>query len=73
MDIVVQRGGMRCANEVGKFRMLNQFIRLLSPKYLGNQTAERVRLKAVQLLYTWSRSFRHLDKLHDVYETLKVT
>ncbi|CAD5216162.1 unnamed protein product [Bursaphelenchus okinawaensis] len=71
MEAVVNRGGLRCANELGKYKFLNQFIRLLSSKYQGNQTAENVKKKAIELLYAWSQSFRHLDKLRQVYESLK--
>ncbi|KAI6215922.1 ADP-ribosylation factor-binding protein GGA1 [Aphelenchoides besseyi] len=70
MESLVGRCGLRVANEVGKYKFLNQFIRLLSPKYQGLQTSEKVRDKAISLLHTWRHSMRHLHKLTRVYDEL---
>ncbi|KAI6239173.1 ADP-ribosylation factor-binding protein GGA1 [Aphelenchoides fujianensis] len=71
LDAVVRRGGLRVANECGKFKFLNQFIRLLSPKHQGLQTSERVREKVICLLFCWKSSWPQSDKLERVYNLLK--
>uniref|UniRef100_A0A915DMB8 ADP-ribosylation factor-binding protein GGA1 n=1 Tax=Ditylenchus dipsaci TaxID=166011 RepID=A0A915DMB8_9BILA len=71
LDHLVRQAGSRVAVEVGKFKFLNNFIRLLSPKYQGLKTSEAVRHKAIELLYLWKESLRHLEKIGQVYELLK--
>ncbi|KAI6202502.1 ADP-ribosylation factor-binding protein GGA1 [Aphelenchoides besseyi] len=70
MESLVSRCGLRVENEVGKYKFLNQFIRLLSPKYQGLQTSDKVRDKAISLLHTWRHSMRQLHKLTRVYDEL---
>ncbi|PNI49043.1 GGA1 isoform 16, partial [Pan troglodytes] len=35
--------GKRFHDEVGKFRFLNELIKVVSPKYLGSRTSEKVK------------------------------
>ena len=71
MDICVRKCGSRVINEIGKYKFLNQFIRLLSPKYQGIETSSEVKEKAIQLLFSWKQSMRHVEKLQQVYHMLK--
>lgn len=64
-------GGNKVANEIGKFKFLNNFIRILSPKYQGLQSSYEVRQKSIELLFLWKTTLRHLEKIHEVYELLK--
>lgn len=57
--------------EVGKFRFLNEMIKLVSPKYLGNRTTANVRQKVLQLLYAWIREYPRESKIKEAYEMLK--
>ncbi|KAL1451152.1 hypothetical protein WDU94_003440, partial [Cyamophila willieti] len=57
--------------EVGKFRFLNELIKLISPKYLGNLTPESVRSEIVQLLYLWTLEYPKETKIREAYEMLK--
>jgi ADP-ribosylation factor-binding protein GGA len=45
---------------------LNNFVRLLSPKYQADQTSERVKQKAITLLQSWRNSMRQSEKLAQV-------
>uniref|UniRef100_A0A8D8M7C9 ADP-ribosylation factor-binding protein GGA1 n=1 Tax=Cacopsylla melanoneura TaxID=428564 RepID=A0A8D8M7C9_9HEMI len=57
--------------EVGKFRFLNELIKLISPKYLGSLTPESVRTEIVQLLYLWTLDYPKETKIREAYEMLK--
>ncbi|CAF4355248.1 unnamed protein product, partial [Adineta steineri] len=48
--------GRRFHNEIGKFRFLNEMIKLVSPKYLANHTSEKVKKKVVELMYSWTQT-----------------
>jgi ADP-ribosylation factor-binding protein GGA len=71
MDICIRKCGSRINQEIGKYRFLNQFIRLLSPKYQGLETSDAVKEKAIKLLYNWKQSMRYIEKLQQVYNQLK--
>lgn len=57
--------------ELGKYRFLNELIKVVSPKYLGKQSTERVQKKIVSMLYTWSCHFVEQNKIRDAYQMLK--
>ncbi|VDO96084.1 unnamed protein product [Soboliphyme baturini] len=63
--------GQRFHNEVAKYRFLNELIKVVSPKYRGNQTSTRVKLRIMEILYTLQISLKHLPKLKQVYDMLK--
>ncbi|KAK0397657.1 hypothetical protein QR680_002206 [Steinernema hermaphroditum] len=71
IDKCVRSCGQRVWNEIAKFRFLNQLVRLLSPKYMGLETSDAVRNRAIELLFTWKNSMRHLGKIEEVYALLK--
>uniref|UniRef100_A0A914VJU0 ADP-ribosylation factor-binding protein GGA2 n=1 Tax=Plectus sambesii TaxID=2011161 RepID=A0A914VJU0_9BILA len=71
VDAGVKSCGARFHNEIAKFRFLNELIKILSPKYLGSQTSEKVKQRSIELLYSWQRSLRHLPKLKQAYAMLK--
>jgi len=57
--------------ELGKFRFLNELIKVVSPKYLGKHSSEKVQKRIVSMLYTWSCHFRNQIKIRDAYQMLK--
>lgn len=57
--------------EVGKFRFLNELIKLVSPKYLGAHTPEPVRRRVLELMYTWTIQYPRESKIKEAYEMLK--
>ncbi|XP_014672557.1 PREDICTED: ADP-ribosylation factor-binding protein GGA1-like [Priapulus caudatus] len=61
----------RFHQEIGKFRFLNEMIKLVSPKYLGNKTSPRVHVKVIELMYQWTLIAPHEPKIKEAYEMLK--
>ncbi|KAF3423950.1 hypothetical protein E2986_05016 [Frieseomelitta varia] len=71
LDTCMRRCGPSFHAEVGKFRFLNEMIRLVSPKYLGDKTPAMVRQKVLQLLHTWTREYPKELKIKEAYEMLR--
>lgn len=67
----MKKCGSSFQSEVGKFRFLNEMIKLVSPKYLGSQTAPLVRVKVLQLLQVWTTDYPKETKIKEAYEMLK--
>ncbi|KAK4468844.1 hypothetical protein MN116_007570 [Schistosoma mekongi] len=58
-------------SELGKFKFLNELIKVLSPKYLGDQTSSSVKDKCAQLLHNWQRDFSPTEpKFAEAYNML---
>ncbi|XP_067931862.1 ADP-ribosylation factor-binding protein GGA1-like [Watersipora subatra] len=70
-DECVRKCGRRFQDEIGKFRFLNEIIKMISPKYFGDKTSPKVKTKCIELLYRWSLDLRHEPKILDAYEMLK--
>ncbi|NXJ68529.1 GGA1 protein, partial [Rostratula benghalensis] len=63
--------GKRFHDEVGKFRFLNELIKVVSPKYLGSRTPEKVKSKILELMYSWTQGLPHEVKISEAYQMLK--
>uniref|UniRef100_A0A8D0H3E8 Golgi associated, gamma adaptin ear containing, ARF binding protein 1 n=1 Tax=Sphenodon punctatus TaxID=8508 RepID=A0A8D0H3E8_SPHPU len=63
--------GKRFHDEVGKFRFLNELIKVVSPKYLGSRTPEKVKSKILELMYSWTLGLPHEVKITEAYQMLK--
>uniref|UniRef100_A0A452I9H7 Uncharacterized protein n=1 Tax=Gopherus agassizii TaxID=38772 RepID=A0A452I9H7_9SAUR len=63
--------GKRFHDEVGKFRFLNELIKVVSPKYLGSRTPEKVKLKILELMYSWTLGLPQEVKIAEAYHMLK--
>ncbi|XP_038612472.1 ADP-ribosylation factor-binding protein GGA1 isoform X1 [Tachyglossus aculeatus] len=63
--------GKRFHDEVGKFRFLNELIKVVSPKYLGSRTPEKVKAKVLELLYGWTLGLPAEVKIAEAYQMLK--
>ncbi|XP_071329932.1 ADP-ribosylation factor-binding protein GGA3 isoform X2 [Trachinotus anak] len=63
--------GRRFHNEVGKYRFLNELIKVVSPKYLGESAPEKVKMKIVEMLYSWTVAFPNEVKISEAYQTLR--
>ncbi|XP_076039111.1 ADP-ribosylation factor-binding protein Gga isoform X3 [Oratosquilla oratoria] len=57
--------------EIGKFRFLNEMIKLVSPKYLGNHTSSALKKRVIELLYTWTVDLKSEAKILEAYNMLK--
>uniref|UniRef100_A0A0N5B3R0 VHS domain-containing protein n=1 Tax=Strongyloides papillosus TaxID=174720 RepID=A0A0N5B3R0_STREA len=63
--------GYSLAVDLGKYKFLNSMIKLLSPKYLGNETPKIIKDKVIILLYGWQKYIGHIGKFKEVYILLK--
>uniref|UniRef100_A0A8C2WIE9 Golgi associated, gamma adaptin ear containing, ARF binding protein 3 n=1 Tax=Cyclopterus lumpus TaxID=8103 RepID=A0A8C2WIE9_CYCLU len=63
--------GRRFHNEVGKYRFLNELIKVVSPKYMGESAPEKVKMKIVEMLYSWTVAFPNETKIGEAYQTLR--
>lgn len=71
LEVCVQSCGQRFHQEIGKFRFLNEMIKLVSPKYLANHTSDKVKKKVIELLYTWTQTLPNETKINEAYQMLK--
>jgi ADP-ribosylation factor-binding protein GGA len=71
LQTCARRCGPRFQSEVGKFRFLNEVVKLVSPRHLGRRTADKVKNKAVELLYVWTQLLPYEPKIKEAYDMLK--
>jgi ADP-ribosylation factor-binding protein GGA len=58
-------------SEVAKFRFLNEMIKLVSPKYLGNRTPPSVKTRVLEMLFTWTHLYSSETKIQEAYDMLR--
>ncbi|XP_066560426.1 ADP-ribosylation factor-binding protein GGA3 [Amia ocellicauda] len=71
LEACMKNCGRRFHNEVGKFRFLNELIKVVSPKYLGDRVSERVKTKVIKMLYSWAVALPDEAKINEAYQMLK--
>ncbi|KAF7274538.1 hypothetical protein GWI33_012808 [Rhynchophorus ferrugineus] len=71
LDMCMTKCGSSFQNEVGKFRFLNEMIKLVSPKYLGSKTPISVKQKILQLLYLWTLDYPKEVKIKEAFDMLR--
>ncbi|XP_035303275.1 ADP-ribosylation factor-binding protein GGA3 isoform X3 [Cricetulus griseus] len=71
LEACMKNCGRRFHNEVGKFRFLNELIKVVSPKYLGDRVSEKVKTKVIELLFSWTLALPEEAKIKDAYQMLK--
>ncbi|XP_056143160.1 ADP-ribosylation factor-binding protein GGA1-like isoform X2 [Lampris incognitus] len=71
LETCMKNCGKRFHSEVGKFRFLNELIKVVSPKYLGSRSREPVKKKVVELIYSWTLGLPEEAKISDAYQMLK--
>ncbi|XP_074553633.1 ADP-ribosylation factor-binding protein GGA3 isoform X1 [Halichoeres trimaculatus] len=71
LEACMKNCGRRFHNEVGKYRFLNELIKVVSPKYMGGTAPEKVKLKIVEMLYSWTVAFPNEVKISEAYQTLR--
>ncbi|XP_006145887.1 ADP-ribosylation factor-binding protein GGA3 isoform X1 [Tupaia chinensis] len=71
LEACMKNCGRRFHSEVGKFRFLNELIKVVSPKYLGDRVSEKVKTKIIELLYSWTVALPEEAKIKDAYHMLK--
>ncbi|XP_077414081.1 ADP-ribosylation factor-binding protein GGA3 [Vanacampus margaritifer] len=71
LEACMKNCGRRFHNEVGKYRFLNELIKVVSPKYMGDSAPEKVKTKIVEMLYSWTVAFSNEPKINEAYQTLR--
>ncbi|XP_034987913.1 ADP-ribosylation factor-binding protein GGA2 [Zootoca vivipara] len=71
LEMCVNNCGENFHHEMGKFRFLNSLIKVLSPKYLGEWSTDRVKSRIIELLFSWMVWFPQEVKIRDAYQMLK--
>ncbi|KAM7009000.1 ADP-ribosylation factor-binding protein GGA1-like isoform 2-T2 [Tautogolabrus adspersus] len=71
LETCMKNCGKRFHTEVGKFRFLNELIKVVSPKYLGTRAPEPVKKKVLEMVYSWTVSLPDETKIAEAYQMLK--
>ncbi|XP_060760411.1 ADP-ribosylation factor-binding protein GGA3 isoform X2 [Neoarius graeffei] len=71
LEACMKNCGRRFHNEVAKYRFLNELIKVVSPKYMGEGVSERVKTKIIEMLYSWTVAFPNEAKISEAYQTLR--
>ncbi|CAL1530446.1 unnamed protein product [Lymnaea stagnalis] len=71
LEACVKNCGRYFHQEIGKFRFLNEMIKVVSPKYLGNRTSEKVKKRCIEIIYSWYKGLTHEPKIGEAYKMLK--
>ncbi|KAK2919365.1 ADP-ribosylation factor-binding protein GGA1-like [Channa argus] len=71
LETCMQNCGKRFHSEVGKFRFLNELIKVVSPKYLGARAPEPVKKKVLEIMYSWTVRLPDETKIAEAYQMLK--
>ncbi|XP_031625455.1 ADP-ribosylation factor-binding protein GGA3 [Contarinia nasturtii] len=70
LEECMSKCGAKFRTEVGKFRFLNDLIRLVSPQYEGEKTPKKIRDKILDLLLLWTINFPNEKKIKEAYDML---
>ncbi|XP_071390618.1 ADP-ribosylation factor-binding protein GGA3 isoform X2 [Centroberyx affinis] len=71
LEACMKNCGRRFHNEIGKYRFLNELIKVVSPKYMGDSVPEKVKMKIIEMLYSWTVAFPGEAKISEAYQTLR--
>ncbi|XP_076866389.1 ADP-ribosylation factor-binding protein GGA3 [Brachyhypopomus gauderio] len=71
LEACMKNCGKRFHNEVAKYRFLNELIKVISPKYMGDSVSEKVKTKIIEMLYSWTVAFPNEAKISEAYQTLR--
>jgi len=71
LEICVRNAGKTFHNEIGKYRFLNELIRVVSPKYLGPRCSTEVKNRVIEIMYSWTIGLKEQTKIADAYSMLK--
>uniref|UniRef100_A0A8B9PLA3 Golgi associated, gamma adaptin ear containing, ARF binding protein 2 n=1 Tax=Apteryx owenii TaxID=8824 RepID=A0A8B9PLA3_APTOW len=71
LETCVNNCGERFHSEIAKFRFLNELIKVLSPKYHGTWSSEKVKSRVTEIIFSWTVWFPQEVKIRDAYQMLK--
>ncbi|KAF1747243.1 hypothetical protein GCK72_023705 [Caenorhabditis remanei] len=73
LDYLVRNGGEKVHERCGRYKFLNELVRLIAPKYNGKLTSDALKTEIIKLLFIWQLSIKHIEKYKQVYESLKAS
>ncbi|CAA92026.2 ADP-ribosylation factor-binding protein GGA1 [Caenorhabditis elegans] len=73
LDYLVRNGGEKVHERCGRYKFLNELVRLIAPKYNGKLTSDALKTEIIKLLFIWQLSIKHIPKYKQVYESLKLS
>ncbi|XP_022593768.1 ADP-ribosylation factor-binding protein GGA3-like isoform X1 [Seriola dumerili] len=71
LEACMNNCGKRFHSEAAKFRFLNELIKLITPKYFGAWTPQRVKDRVIEVLYGWTLWLKDEPKIQEAYSMLK--
>lgn len=71
LEACMKNCGQRFHSEIAKYRFLNELIKVVSPKYMGDSSSDKVKTKIIEMLYSWTVAFPNEAKISFAYQTLK--
>ncbi|XP_046437414.1 ADP-ribosylation factor-binding protein GGA1-like isoform X2 [Daphnia pulex] len=71
LEQCVKSCGPSFHSEIGKFRFLNELIKLVSPKYQAHRTPIHVKQRILEIIYTWTIDLKSEPKIHEAYDMLR--
>ncbi|XP_058496601.1 ADP-ribosylation factor-binding protein GGA3-like [Solea solea] len=71
LEACMNNCGKRFHCEAAKFRFLNELIKVLTPKYFGAWTPQKVKDRLTEVLYGWTLWLKDEPKIQEAYGMLK--
>ncbi|XP_075869611.1 ADP-ribosylation factor-binding protein GGA2-like [Nelusetta ayraudi] len=71
LEACMNNCGKKFHGEVAKFRFLNELIKVLTPKYFGSWTPQKVKDRVTEVLYGWTLWLKDEAKIQEAYSMLK--
>ncbi|XP_045903594.1 ADP-ribosylation factor-binding protein GGA3-like [Micropterus dolomieu] len=71
LEACMNNCGKRFHSEAAKFRFLNELIKVLTPKYFGAWTPQKVKDRVTEVLYGWTLWLKEEPKIQEAYCMLK--
>ncbi|CAG5928753.1 unnamed protein product [Menidia menidia] len=71
LEACMNNCGKRFHTEAAKFRFLNELIKVLTPKYFGAWTPQKVKDRVTEVLYGWTLWLKEEPKIQEAYSMLK--
>ncbi|XP_015249501.1 PREDICTED: ADP-ribosylation factor-binding protein GGA3-like [Cyprinodon variegatus] len=71
LEACMNNCGKRFHSEAAKFRFLNELIKVLTPKYFGAWTPQKVKDRVTEVLYGWTLWLKEEPKIQEAYNMLK--
>ncbi|XP_034543810.1 ADP-ribosylation factor-binding protein GGA2-like [Notolabrus celidotus] len=71
LEACMNNCGKKFHSEAAKFRFLNELIKVLTPKYFGAWTPQKVKDRVTEVLYGWTLWLKDEPKIQEAYSMLK--